>query len=67
MKIPDKVSAIHVIYVDENKESFVPCSKVDEFEECYEFEQKQEKSDGEEVSMVVLMRSEIRAIRFVKG
>ena len=65
MKIPDKCEAIHVLYEDGVKESFKPEGKIEEFEDCYEF---QEMSLVENFpSVVILMKNEIRMIRFVKN
>lgn len=64
MKMPDKCSSINVLYDDGSEESFKPTSKIEEFEDCYEFsEHLNENFD----SMVVLMKMDIRKIRFVKG
>ena len=62
MKIPDKCKAIEVLYEDSTKESFTTSSKTEEFDDSYEFEEK----NGEDSSVIVLMKREIRTIRFVK-
>jgi len=66
MKLPDKCSSISVLYEDGESDEFKPTSKVEEFEDCYEFSEKR-SVDADSDSMVVLMKSEIRKIRFVKG
>ncbi len=64
IKIPDKCRYIRVIYEDTLKETFKPVSKVIEYEDCYEFEETD--TDSNFPSMVSIMKSEIRSIRFVK-
>lgn len=63
MKIPDKCASIDVLYEDGAEDSFKPTSKIEEFEDCYEFSEQNKYNKD---SMVVLMKSEIRKIRFNK-
>jgi|CXWL01.1.fsa_nt_gi hypothetical protein len=68
MKIPDKCKAIYVLYEDGTNGTFIPKSKIEEFEDCYEFEEKNDEVSAAEASfsMVVIMKSEIRVIKFAK-
>ena len=63
MKLPDKCSKISVLYKNGDKEDFTPTSKIDEFEDCYEFTEAVE----EKTNLVILMKSEIRKIEFQKA
>lgn len=64
INIPDKCEAVHVTYKDGAEDSFKPTSKIVEWEDCYELEERDVNTNFP--SMVVLMKSEIRKIRFVK-
>ena len=68
MKIPDRCSAVNVVFKDGTKESFAPKGKIDEYEDTYEFEETVDETSQKEGSsgMVVLYKSEMRAVRFVK-
>ena len=63
IEIPDKCRCIRVVYKDGSKDEFQPTSKVTEWEDCYEFK---EVDTSFNLSMVVIMKSEIRTIRFMK-
>jgi hypothetical protein len=65
IKISDKCEAIHVVYEDASKESFKPTSKIEEYEDCYEFEESDVNTNFP--SMVVIYKVEVRTIRFVKS
>lgn len=58
-----KYKSINVVYLDGTTESFTPSSKVEEFEDSYEFEREMTGSGGQ---VVVLMKNEIRKIEFCR-
>jgi hypothetical protein len=64
IKMPDKCRYIRVVYEDGSKQEFKPTSKVVEYEDCYEFEEADVESNFP--STVVIEKSELRTIRFVK-
>lgn len=61
MKISDKLDSILVNFASGSQEIYIPTTKVDEYEECYEFTTE---SEGKK-KMVVLMKNQIRDISFV--
>jgi len=61
MKVTDKSKSIEVVYEDSKTDTFTPSSKVTEWEDCYEFEIEAG------TALIVIMKSEIRTIRFIKA
>lgn len=61
MKIPEKLDVIVVDFTSGSQVVYIPTSKVDEYEDCYEW---MEESEGKK-KMIVIMRSQIRNIYFV--
>jgi hypothetical protein len=55
--------SINVVYADGSQESFTPSSKVEEFEDSYEFDRAMAGNGG---MTVVLMKNQIRKIEFCK-
>ena len=70
MGIPKKCSEIQVKYLDGSEQSFslFTPTKIDEYEDSYEFLTSEGGGvDNAESSMVVIQKSEVRCVRFVVG
>lgn len=64
MKIPEKLEIIIVDFINGSQVSYIPVSKVDEYEDCYEFLADSEV-EGQKKKMIVLLRHSIKSITFV--
>jgi len=64
MKIPNQVLSIVINYKDSNQGVISPSSKVEEFEDSYEFNETVGEGDDKRVNLHVVFKSEIRNIIF---
>lgn len=65
MKLPNNCEKITVEYLNGGIDNFTPCSKIDEFEDCYEFLEKYGEGEEERTYMNVIMRNAVKKVTFI--